>query len=241
MYNLLYINWLVYTHTHMKFQLHGHSSPDPKRSRVPSLVGSGSAARITFQLHAHTYTSSVKLHYNTTKTQTTTTIIFVSQYILQLLGCSGWGSHKYQSLWSFTQNIMEYQWVCCPLSSTHPLPNPPTLLLRFPPSPTARTSRTRSRRSHFLFFITGTCCLFVCFIIGRLRSGIFSFITGRLCSCCLICVLFTIGSVTAYTFGPSSTRGKKKFNFFWKFEIVKKKHNPLSNLKTQWNIYIYYS
>ncbi len=37
----------------------------------------------------------------------------------------------------------------------------PTLLLRFPPSPTARTSRTRSRRSHFLFFITGTCCLFV--------------------------------------------------------------------------------
>ncbi len=37
----------------------------------------------------------------------------------------------------------------------------PTLVLRFPPSPTARTSRTRSRRSHFLFFITGTCCLFV--------------------------------------------------------------------------------
>ncbi len=28
------------------------------------------------------------------------------------------GSHKYQSLWSFTQKIMEYQWVCCPLSST---------------------------------------------------------------------------------------------------------------------------
>ncbi len=37
-----------------------------------------------------------------------------------------------------------------------------TLVLRFPRSPTARTSRTRSRRSHFLFFITGTCCLFMC-------------------------------------------------------------------------------
>ncbi len=111
----------------MKFKSHGHSSPDPKRSRVPSPVRSGSAARITFQLHAHTYTSSVKLHYNTTKTQTTTTIIFVSQYILQLLECSGGGggSHKYQCLWSFTQKIMEYQWACCPLSSTHPLPHPP--------------------------------------------------------------------------------------------------------------------
>ncbi len=59
----------------------------------------------------------------------------------------------------------------------------------FHSSPTSSTwlfffDRTRSRRSHFLFFITGTCCLFVCFIIGRLRSGILSFITGRLCSCC---------------------------------------------------------
>ncbi len=44
-----------------------------------------------------------------------------------------------------------------------------------------------------------------CFIIGRLRSGILSFITGRLCSCRLICV---IGSVTAFTSGPSSICGK---------------------------------
>ncbi len=109
----------------MKFKLHGHSSLDPKISRVPSLVRSGSAAR-TFQLHAHTYRSSVKLHYNTTKTQTTTTIIFVSQYILTFgMFGGGGGSHKYQSLWFFTQKIMEYQWVCCLLSSTHPLPHPP--------------------------------------------------------------------------------------------------------------------
>ncbi len=68
----------------MKFNLHGHSSPDWKRPPsppphpefVPSPVRSGSA-RITFQLHAHTYTSSVKLHYNTTKTQTTTTTITI--------------------------------------------------------------------------------------------------------------------------------------------------------------------
>ncbi len=198
----------------MKFKLHGHSSPDPKRSRVPSLVRSGSAVRMTFQLHAHTYTSSVKLHYNTTKTQTTTTIIFVSQYILQLLRCSGEGaatnikvcgpSHK--RLWNINGCVVLF----LPLT---PYLIYSTLLLRCPPSPTARTSRTRSRRSHFLFFITGTCCLFVCFIIRRLRSGIFSFINGRLCSCCLICVLFTIGSVTAYTSGPSSTCGKKNLSF----------------------------
>ncbi len=66
----------------MKFNLHGHSSPDWKRPPppppefVPSPVRSGSA-RITFQFHAHTYTSSVKLHYNTTKTQTTTTTITI--------------------------------------------------------------------------------------------------------------------------------------------------------------------
>ncbi len=98
----------THTHTHIKFKLHGHSSPDPKRSRVPSLVRSGSAARITFQLHAHTYTSSVKLHYNTTKTQTTTTIIFVSQYILQLLGCSGGGGGQPQISKSVVLHTKDY-------------------------------------------------------------------------------------------------------------------------------------
>ncbi len=43
----------------------------------------------------------------------------------QMFRGGGGASHKYQSLWSFTQKIMEYQWVCCPLSSTLPLPHPP--------------------------------------------------------------------------------------------------------------------
>ncbi len=115
----------------MKFNLHGHSSPDWKRPPslppefVPSPVRSGSA-RITFQLHAHTYTSSVKLHYNTTKTQTTTTTITIHITTFGMFREGGGGaatnikvcgpSHK---------KIMEYQWVCCHLSSTLPLPHPP--------------------------------------------------------------------------------------------------------------------
>ncbi len=96
--------------------------PPPPPEFVPSPVRSGSA-RITFQLHAHTNTSSVKLYYNTTKTQTTTTTITIH---ITTFGMSGWGSsHKNQSMWSFTQKIMEYQWVCCHFSSTLPLPHPP--------------------------------------------------------------------------------------------------------------------
>ncbi len=99
--------------------------PTPPPEFVPSPVRSGSA-RITFQLHAHTYTSSVKLHYNTTKTQTTTTTITIHITTFGMFREGGGGSsHKYQSLWSFTQKIMEYQWVCCHLSSTLPLPHPP--------------------------------------------------------------------------------------------------------------------
>ncbi len=103
----------------MKFNLHGYSSPDWKRP--PSPPGS---ARITFQ---HTYTSSVKLQYNTTKTQTQTTTTTITIHITTFGMFWGGGSshHKYQSLWSFTQKIMEYQWVCCHLSSTLPLPHPP--------------------------------------------------------------------------------------------------------------------
>ncbi len=139
----------VHTHTHT---LHGHSSPDPKRSRVPSPVRSESAARITFQLHAHTYMSSVKLHYNTTKTQTTTTMIFLSLYILQLLGCSGAATNikvcgpSHKRSWNINGCLVLF-FHSCPTSSTR---------LRCPPSPTARTSRACRRRSHFLFFITGT-------------------------------------------------------------------------------------
>ncbi len=99
---------------------------DPTPEFVPSPVRSGSA-RITFQLHAHTYTSSVKLQYNTTKTQTQTTTTTITIHITTFGMFWGGGSshHKYQSLWSFTQKIMEYQWVCCHLSSTLPLPHPP--------------------------------------------------------------------------------------------------------------------
>ncbi len=146
----------------MKFNLHGHSSPDWKKKTtefVPSPVRSGSA-RITFQLHAHTYTSSVKLHYNTTKTQTTTTTITIHITTFGMfrggedqpqISKSG-PSHK--RVWNINGCVV----IFLPLS---PYLIHPTLVLRFPPSPTARTSRTRSRRSHFLFFITGTCCLFV--------------------------------------------------------------------------------
>ncbi len=116
-----------------------------------------------------------------------------------------------------------------------PYLNHPTLLLRFPPSPTARMSRTRSRRSHFLFFITGTCYLFVCFIIGRLRSSILSFITGRLCSCHLICV---IGSVTAFTSGPSSTCGKKILIFFENLKLFKKPQATFKSQNSRKYIYI---
>ncbi len=111
----------------MKFNLHGHSSPDWKRPPppefVPSPVRSGSA-RITFQLHAHTYTSSVKLHYNTTKTQTTTTTITIHITTFGMFRGGGGAatnikvcgpSHK--RLWN--------QRVCCHLSSTLPLPHPP--------------------------------------------------------------------------------------------------------------------
>ncbi len=77
-----------------------------------------------------------------------------------------------------------------------------------------------------LFMILYNCNFMMCFIqdfclgvglrVYFARSGIFSFITGRLCSCCLITSsqsLFTIGSVTAYTSGPSSTFCKKINHF----------------------------
>ncbi len=140
----------------MKFNLHGHSSPDWKRPPpppefVPSPVRSGSA-RITFQLHAHTYTSSVKLHYNTTKTQTTTTTITIHITTFGMFR----GGEQPQISKSVVLHTKDYGIsMGVPLS---PYLIHPTLVLRFPPSPTARTS---SRRSHFLFFITGTCCLFV--------------------------------------------------------------------------------
>ncbi len=111
----------------MKFNLHGHSSPDWKRPPppefVPSPVRSGSA-RITFQLHAHTYTSSVKLHYNTTKTQTTTTTITIHITTFGMFRGGGAATNikvcgpSHKRLWNING-------VCCHLSSTLPLPHPP--------------------------------------------------------------------------------------------------------------------
>ncbi len=110
----------------MKFKLHGHSSPDPKRSRVPSLVRSGSAARITFQLHTHIYIEceAPLQHHKTTDNDNNYICVTIHITTLGMFRGGGGVSHKYQSLWSFTQKIMEYQWVYCPLSSTHPLPHP---------------------------------------------------------------------------------------------------------------------
>ncbi len=161
----------------MKFNLHGHSSPDWKRPPspppkfVPSPVRSGSA-RITFQLHAHTYTSSVKLHYNTTKTQTTTTTITIHITTFGMFrgGGEGRSSHKYQSLWSFTQKIMEYQW--CVLSSFfHSPPTSSTRLLFFD----SRLLRPRGRPELGAGGATSSSsslepAAYLCFIIGRLRS-----------------------------------------------------------------------
>ncbi len=179
----------------------GKAPPPPPPEFVPSPVRSGSA-RITFQLHAHTYTSSAKLHYNTTKTLTTTTTITIHITTFGMFRGGGGRSHKYQSLWSFTQKIMEYQWVC------HSPPTSSTRLLFFG----SRLLRPRGRPELGAGGATSSSlslepAAYSCFIIKKLRSGILSFITGRLCSCRLICV---IRSVTAFTSGPSSICGKKK-------------------------------
>ncbi len=147
----------------MKFNLHGHSSPDWKRPPPP--FPSSFPPRLDLELHAHTYTSSVKLHYNTTKTQTTTTTITIHITTFGMFregegGGEGAATNikvcgpLHKRLWNKNGCVV----IFLPLS---PYLIHPTLVLQFPPSPTARTSRTRSRRSHFLFFITGTCCLFV--------------------------------------------------------------------------------
>ncbi len=169
---------------------------------------------ITFQLHAHKYTVEREAPLQHHKKQQTTgpnndMCVTILKYILQLLGCQGGGggaatnikvcSPSHKRLWNINGCVVLF----LPLT---PYLIHPTLLHRCPPSPTARTSRTRSRRSHFLFFITGTCCLLVCFIIKRLRSGIFSLDSAPVASSASSS---QSGSVTAYTSGPSSTLVKK--------------------------------
>ncbi len=189
----------------MKFNLHGHSSPDWKRppSPPPSSFPPGST-RITFQLHAHTYTSSVKLHYNTTKTQTTTTTITI--HITTFGMFRGGGEEQPQISKSVVLHTKDYGISMGVLSSFfHSPPTSSTQLLFFG----SRLLRPRGRPGGATSSSSSLePAAYSCFIIGRLRSGILSFITGRLCSCRLICV---IGSVTAFTSGPSSLCGK---NFF---------------------------
>ncbi len=175
----------------MKFNLHGHSSPDWKRPPpppefVPSPVRSGSA-RITFQLHAHTYTSSVKLHYNTTKTQTTTTITTH----ITTFGMFRGGGEQPQISKSVVLDTKDYGISMGVLSSFfHSPPTSSTRLLFFG----SRLLRPRGRPELGAGGATSSSsslepAAYSCFIIGRLRSGILSFMTGRLCSCRLICVI----------------------------------------------------
>ncbi len=138
----------------MKFNLHGYSSPDWKRPPSPPWKRQNNIS--TPRTHIYIECEAPLQHHKNTDNDNDNNNTYYTFWDVQGGGRS---SHKYQSLWSFTQKIMEYQWVCCHLLSPYLIH--PTLVLRFPPSPTARTSRTRSRRSHFLFFITGTCCLFV--------------------------------------------------------------------------------
>ncbi len=135
--------------------------------------------------------------------------------------------------------------MCCHFSSTLPLPHPPdsfffgSCLLRPRGRPELGAGRTTSSSSSL------EPAAYSCFIIGRLRSGILSFITGRLCSCRLICV---IGSVTAFTSGPIGPDVNAvtdsivvvyvvKKNFFENLKLFKK---PQATFKSQNSMkYIY--
>ncbi len=144
----------------------------------------------------------MKLLYNTTKTQTTTTSIHITTF-----GMFRGGGGQPQISKSVVLHTKDYGILMGVLSSF--FHSPPTSstqlfffgsgLLRPRGRPELGAGRTTSSSSSL------EPAAYSCFIIGRLRSGILSFITGRLCSCRLICV---IGSVTAFTSGPSSICGK---------------------------------
>ncbi len=152
----------------MKFNLHGHSSPDwtrpppsPLPEFVPSPVRSGTPCT-----HIYIECEAPLQHHKNADNDNDNNNTYYNFWDVQGGGGAATNikvcgpSHK--RLWNINGCVVLF----LPLS---PYLIHPTLLLRFPPAPTARTSRTRSRRSHFLFFITGTCCL-LCFIIGRFRS-----------------------------------------------------------------------
>ncbi len=154
----------------MKFNLHGHSSPDWKipPELVPFTVRSGSA-RITFQLYAHTYTSSVKLHYNTTKTQTTTITIHITTFGMFR---EGWGEGEQPQISkSVVLHTKDYGISMGVLSSFfHFPPTSSTQLFFFGSSllrprgrPELGAGRTTSSSSSL------EPAAYSCFIIGRVR------------------------------------------------------------------------
>ncbi len=122
-----------------------------------------------------------------------------------------WSSHKYQSLWSFTQKIMEYQWVCCHLSSTLPLPHPPDYCSSVPAF-SDREDVQNSEQEEPLPLLHHWNQLPIC-VSSLEDSGPVSSPSSLECSCRLICVIV---SVTAFTSGPSSICGKKLFLIFLK-------------------------
>ncbi len=92
--------------------------PSPPVEFVPSPVRSGSA-RITVQLHAYTYIEyeAPLQHHKNTDNDNDNNNTYYNYWDVQGGGGGGGSSHKYKSLWSFTQTIMEYQ--CGVLSSFH--------------------------------------------------------------------------------------------------------------------------
>ncbi len=96
--------------------------PPPLPEFVPSPVRSG-----TPRTHIYIECEAPLQHHKNTDNDNDNNNTYYNFGMFRLGGGGGGGgsNHKYQSLWSFTQKIMEYQWVCCPLSSTLPLPHPP--------------------------------------------------------------------------------------------------------------------
>ncbi len=137
----------------MKFNLHGHSSPDWKRPPRPWKRQNNIS---TPRTHIYIECEAPLQHHKNTDNDNN----YTYYNIWDVQGGGGAATNikvcgpSHKRLWNINGCVV----IFLPLSSylIHP-----TLVLRFPPSPTVRTSRTRSRRSHFLFFITGTCCLFV--------------------------------------------------------------------------------
>ncbi len=155
----------THTHTYMKFNLHGHSSPDWKRPPSPP---SSFPPRLDLEApeiprtHIYIECEAPLQHHKNTDNDNDNNNTYYNFWDVQGGGGGGGGAATnikvcgplHKRLWNINGCVVIFLLLS-------PYLIHPTLVLQFPPSPTARTSRTRSRRSHFLFFITGTCCLFV--------------------------------------------------------------------------------